>query len=125
MRALFVKELFIWPRFHSLVIQSLKQFEPNVIEIHIPITESMKKIQTNILELMNLTVKEIKKVNKTVELQEITVENCLTKKFHKILQAQLDVIWHQLSYKSRQLVAELRTLRHLILYVYVLKRKYN
>lgn len=27
MRALFVKELYIWPRFHSLVIKSLKQHE--------------------------------------------------------------------------------------------------
>jgi DNA excision repair protein ERCC-4 len=27
MRTLFVKELYIWPRFHSMVIQSLKQYE--------------------------------------------------------------------------------------------------
>lgn len=27
MRALFVKELYLWPRFHSLVIQNLKQYE--------------------------------------------------------------------------------------------------
>lgn len=27
MRTLFVKELYIWPRFHSLVIQSLKKHE--------------------------------------------------------------------------------------------------
>ena len=27
MRALFVKELYIWPRFHSVVIQSLKEHE--------------------------------------------------------------------------------------------------
>lgn len=26
MRTLFVKELYLWPRFHSLVIQSLKQY---------------------------------------------------------------------------------------------------
>lgn len=76
----------------------------------------MKKMQTYILELMNLTVKELKRLNKTVELQEITVENCLTRKFHKILQTQLDSIWHQLSNKSRQLVADLKTLRQLIMY---------
>lgn len=90
-------------------------FQPQVIELHIPISQNMTKIQTYILELMNLTVKELKRVNKTVELQEITVENCLTKKFHKILQLQLDVIWNQLSAKSRQLVADLKTLRHLIM----------
>lgn len=132
MRALFVKELYIWPRFHSLVMQSLQEhqvvfsyinsyteiynsfLQPTVIELHIPISDKMSKIQTCILDLMNLTVKELKRVNKTIELQEITVENCLTKQFHKILQSQLDCIWHQLSVKSKQLIAELKTLRHLI-----------
>ncbi|RZC36084.1 DNA repair endonuclease XPF, partial [Asbolus verrucosus] len=115
MRALFVKELYIWPRFHSMVIQSLKEHEPQVIELHIPISANMAKMQTYILELMNMTVKELKRINKTVELQEITVENCLTKKFQKTLQMQLDGIWHQLSEKSRQLVADLKTLQHLII----------
>lgn len=77
----------------------------------------MLNLQTYILEIMNLTVKELKRINKTVELQEITVENCLMKKFHKILQLQLDSIWHQLSEKSKQLVAELKTFRHLIMYI--------
>ncbi|KAK5647030.1 hypothetical protein RI129_005494 [Pyrocoelia pectoralis] len=115
MRALFLKELYIWPRFHSTVVQSLREREPQVIELQIPISDTMVKIQTCILDLMNLTVKELKRVNKTIELQEITVENCLTKQFHKILQSQLDCIWHQLSTKSKQLVADLKTLRHLIL----------
>lgn len=75
----------------------------------------MLNLQTYILEIMNITVKELKRINKTGELQEITVENCLMKKFQKILQLQLDGIWHQLSEKSKQLVAELKTLRHLIM----------
>ncbi|CAH1964056.1 unnamed protein product [Acanthoscelides obtectus] len=114
MRALFVKDLYLWPRFHSIVVQSLKNFEPNVIELNIPISEKMKKMQTHILDLMNLTVKELKRINKNIEMQEITVENCLTKKFHKLLQAQLDIIWHRLSRKSLQMVSDLKTLRHLL-----------
>ncbi|XP_018577642.1 DNA repair endonuclease XPF [Anoplophora glabripennis] len=115
MRTLFIKELYIWPRFHSLVIENFKRHAPQVVELHVPISEKMKKIQTHILDLMNLTVKELKRINNGLELQEISVENCLTKKFHKILQAQLDVVWHQLSAKSCQLLADLKTLRHLIL----------
>ncbi|CAG9863066.1 unnamed protein product [Phyllotreta striolata] len=114
MRALFVKELYIWPRFHSIVTKNLKERQPIVCELHIPIPEKMKKMQTYLLELMNLTVKELKRINKTIELQEITVENCLTKKFHKILQAQLETIWHQLSKNSLQLVEDLKTLRQLM-----------
>ncbi|CAH0557947.1 unnamed protein product [Brassicogethes aeneus] len=115
MRTVFVKELYIWPRFHSLVIESLKKHQPKVSEFHIPITDKMRKIQTFLLELMNLTVKELKKNNKSVELQEISVENCLTKKFHKIFQLQMDAVWHQLSSKSQQLIADLKTLRHLMI----------
>ncbi|KAK9870502.1 hypothetical protein WA026_008059 [Henosepilachna vigintioctopunctata] len=115
MRNIFVKELYIWPRFHSLIISSLKKHEPQVIELHVPISENMRKTQTYILELMNLTVKELKRVNKTIELEEITTENCLTKKFHKILQMQLDLIWNQLNTRSRQLIYDLKTLRHMII----------
>ncbi|XP_044750246.1 DNA repair endonuclease XPF [Coccinella septempunctata] len=115
MRNIFVKELYIWPRFHSLIISSLKRNEPLVIELHVPISENLQKTQTYILELMNLTVKELKRINKSVELEEITTENCLTKKFHKILQSQLDLIWNQLSTRSRQLISDLKTLRHLII----------
>ncbi|KAI4455174.1 dna repair endonuclease xpf [Holotrichia oblita] len=74
----------------------------------------MLKIQTCILDLMNLTVKELKRINKTLEMQEITVENCISKNFQKILQGQLESVWHQLSCKSKQLVADLKTLQHLI-----------
>ncbi|XP_076270199.1 DNA repair endonuclease XPF mei-9 isoform X1 [Rhynchophorus ferrugineus] len=118
MRALFVKELYIWPRFHLLIRECLKKYEPIVVELHISITDKMKKMQTYILEIMNMTVKELKKLNPTLEMQEITVENCLTKKFHKLLQAELNEIWHQLSNRSCQLIAELKTLRHLLLMLF-------
>lgn len=85
-----------------------------VIELHVPISDTIEDAQAAILDLMNTLVKEIKKINKTLELQEITVENCLTKKFHKILQAQLDHIWYQLSTRTKSLVADLKTLRSLM-----------
>lgn len=118
MRALFVNQLYIWPRFHLLICDCLKKYQPQVIELHIPITDLMKKIQTYILELMNLTVKELKKLNPPLEMQDVTVENCITKNFHKILQAELNMVWHQLSNKSCQLIAELKTLRHLLLLLF-------
>ncbi|GJQ83429.1 mei-9 [Trypoxylus dichotomus] len=114
MRTLFVKELYIWPRFHSTVIQSFKKYEPCIIELHVPTSAIMLKLQTCILDLMNLTIKELKRINKTLEMQEVSVENCISKNFHKILQCQLEGIWHQLSTKSKQLIADLKTLQHLI-----------
>ncbi|XP_050068423.1 DNA repair endonuclease XPF [Anopheles maculipalpis] len=115
MRNLFVKELFIWPRFHMTIQRSLKPYEPAVVEIQIPMTQSMILLQTNLLDLMNYLVKSIKNLNRFVELQEVTVENCVTKKFHKILQAQLDTIWHQLSSQTKLIVADLKVLRSLMI----------
>ncbi|XP_053658492.1 DNA repair endonuclease XPF [Anopheles marshallii] len=115
MRNLFVKELFIWPRFHMTIQRSLKPFEPAVVELQIPMTQNMILLQTNLLDLMNYLVKSIKNLNRFVELQEVTVENCVTKKFHKILQAQLDTIWHQLSSQTKLIVADLKVLRSLMI----------
>lgn len=97
MRNLFVKELFIWPRFHATIQSSLRPYESQTIELHVPMTNKQTLIQTNILDIMNFLVKELKRINRTVDMEEITVENCVTKKFHKILQGQLDCIWHQLN----------------------------
>lgn len=115
MRNLFVRELFLWPRFHALVQNNLKAFEPTSIEFHIPMTPKMIQIQTHLLDLMNFLVKELKRVNQYVDLEEVTVENCVTKRFQKILQSQLDVIWHQLSAKTKLLIADLKVLRSLML----------
>ncbi|XP_058821611.1 DNA repair endonuclease XPF [Topomyia yanbarensis] len=115
MRNLFVKDLFIWPRFHGSVQKSLKPFEPVVVEMQIPMSQNMILLQSNILDIMNYLVKNIKSLNRTVELQEVSVENCVTKKFHKILQAQLDTIWHQLSSQTKLIVADLKALRSLMI----------
>lgn len=115
MRNLFVRELFIWPRFHALVQQSLRSYEPQVIELHVPMSARMTRIQGNILDIMNVVVRELRRINRFVDLAEITVENCLTKRFHNILQAQLDCIWHQLSTKTKTLVADLKVLRSLMM----------
>ena len=115
MRNLFVRELFIWPRFHATIQKALKPFEPQVIELHVPMTNKMNMIQTNILDIMNYLVKELKRINRFVDMQEITVENCVTKKFHKILQSQLNCIWHQLSAQTKLLVADLKVLRSLMM----------
>ncbi|KAL9692207.1 hypothetical protein quinque_000023, partial [Culex quinquefasciatus] len=115
MRNLFVRELFIWPRFHATIQKSLKPYEPVVVELQIPMSQNMILLQANILDIMNYLVKNIKSLNRLVELQEITVENCVTKQFHKILQSQLDSIWHQLSSQTKLIVADLKVLRSLMI----------
>lgn len=114
MKALFVKKLYLWPRFHTLVNNSLEKHKPDVIELHVKITSKMLNIQTSLLDVMNYVIKELKKLNKYLDLDELSVENAIAKKFHKQLQSQLDPVWHQLSSTSKQLLSDLKTLRALL-----------
>ncbi|XP_063242959.1 DNA repair endonuclease XPF [Bacillus rossius redtenbacheri] len=114
MKTLFVKNLYLWPRFHATVHASLEKLKPLVVELHIEMTPAMLQIQAALLDLMNFTVKEIKRCNPTLDTDDLTVENALSKSFHKVLQMQLDPMWHQLSTKTKQLVADLRTLGHIL-----------
>ena len=112
MKTLFVKNLYLWPRFHAIVNNSLKKV--SVVELHLNMTNPMQRLQNCILDLMSFCVKEIKRVNPTLDTDELTVENAISKSFHKLLQYQLDPIWNQLSAKTKQLVADIKTLRSVL-----------
>ncbi|XP_053593687.1 DNA repair endonuclease XPF [Microplitis demolitor] len=114
MKTLFVKELYLWPRFHSVVNASLSTHKPEVIELHAKLTHKMQLIQTSLLDLMNFIVKDLKRLNKFLDFDELTVENAIAKKFHKQLQYQLDPIWHQLGSSTKQLIADLKLLGHFL-----------
>uniref|UniRef100_T1HKQ6 DNA repair endonuclease XPF n=1 Tax=Rhodnius prolixus TaxID=13249 RepID=T1HKQ6_RHOPR len=114
MKTLFVSTLSLWPRFHALVSSTLKQKEPAVIELQLDMTPKMVTIQTAILDCVNFCIKEIKRINPTLDTEEITVENALSKTFYKLLQVQLDPVWNQLNAKTKQLICDLKTLRTVI-----------
>ncbi|CAH2108223.1 unnamed protein product [Euphydryas editha] len=71
MRSLFVTELYLWPRFHGAIIKSLKSRQAEVIEIHVPLTSNMGLIQSCLLDIMNYTVKQLKSINRTLDMQKI------------------------------------------------------
>lgn len=50
-----------------------------------------------------------------LDTDEVTVENALSRSFHKLLQIQLDPVWHRLGPDTKQLLSDLKTLRHLLL----------
>ena len=66
----------------------------------------------------NQSNQELKRLNPSLAANdELSVESALGRAFQKQLQAELDPVWHQLSWKTKQLVADLRTLRTVILYL--------
>nr|CAG4638335.1 EOG090X03DI [Cyclestheria hislopi] len=115
MRSLFVRNLFLWPRFHATIQATFKEHQPDVIELRLPMTQAMVTIQTAILDLIQFTVKELKRINASLDLDDLSVENALSKSFHKVIKFQLEPVWHQLSNKTKQLISDLQTLRTLLL----------
>lgn len=116
MKSLFVRRLYLWPRFHLSVSDVLEENPPCVVDIRMPLTSAMAGIQTAIVEVMDACLKELRKTNK-IDVEELTVENGLLKSFDEIVRSQLDPIWHTLGWKTKQLVGDLKTLRKLADYL--------
>lgn len=114
MRNLFVKNLYLWPRFHAIVASSIEKTKPEVFEIHVQMTPAVTSIQMSLLDLMSITVKELKHINPSLDTDELTVENAIAKSFDKIIKYQLEPVWHQLTSKSKRLISDLKLLRSVL-----------
>ncbi|XP_076856443.1 DNA repair endonuclease XPF [Brachyhypopomus gauderio] len=117
MRNLFVKKLFLWPRFQASVNTLLDRHKPDVVELHVPLTPAMRAIQSSILDIMNACLKELKRYNPTLEAEDLSLENTLGNAFEKTIRHYLDPLWHQLGAKTKSLVQDLKILRTLLLYL--------
>ena len=114
MKHLFCKKVFLWPRFHSNILASLEKHSPEVLEIGVELTESMRKIQSSLLEIVAACLRELKSDNSGIDTDDFTLENSLGRSFDRSIRVQLDPYWNQLSFKTKRLVSDLRTLRMLL-----------
>ncbi|XP_072312281.1 DNA repair endonuclease XPF [Eucyclogobius newberryi] len=117
MRNLFVKKLFLWPRFQASVNSALERHKPDVVELHVSLTPAMRAIQSSILDIMGACLKELKRYNPTLEAEDLSLENTLGNAFEKTIRHYLDPLWHQLGAKTKGLVQDLKVLRVLLLYL--------
>jgi DNA excision repair protein ERCC-4 len=124
MRVLFLKKLFLWPRFRLEIAKSLENaIQPNVLEISLALTNSMKIIQNSILVAMEISLSDLKKScpfienNSLFEKDYFNLENGLFASFDYFLKSLLDSEWHRLSFKTKQLMTDLTTLRKLLDYL--------
>ncbi|XP_057681747.1 DNA repair endonuclease XPF [Corythoichthys intestinalis] len=117
MRNLFVKKLYLWPRFQASVNTALDRHKPDVVELHVSLTPSMRAIQSSILDIMGACLKELKRYNPTLEAEDLSLENTLSNAFDKTIRHYLDPLWHQLGAKTKALVQDLKVLRVLLLYL--------
>ncbi|OPJ79432.1 DNA repair endonuclease XPF [Patagioenas fasciata monilis] len=117
MRNLFVRKLYLWPRFHIAVNSFLEKHKPEVVEIHVSMTPAMLAIQTAILDILNACLRELKRYNPALEAEDLSLENAIGKAFDKTIRHYLDPLWHQLGAKTKSLVQDLKILRTLLLYL--------
>ncbi len=130
LKLLKVNKVFLWPRFHIEVTNSLYNINnsnnnnkkdssansTSVIEINVELTDLMKEIQTAILQCIEASISELKKLNQSlnIDMEDWNVDNFLNDNFIQMIRTQLDPQWHRISSSSKQLVTDLSTLRYLL-----------
>uniref|UniRef100_A0A8C5GG57 DNA repair endonuclease XPF n=1 Tax=Gouania willdenowi TaxID=441366 RepID=A0A8C5GG57_GOUWI len=117
MRNLFVKKLYLWPRFQVSVNAALDRHKPDVVELHVSLTPAMRAIQSSILDIMSACLKELKRYNPSLQAEDLSLENTLGSAVEKTIRHYLDPLWHQLGAKTKALVQDMKVLRVLLLYL--------
>ena len=121
MKALHLRSLALYPRFHLAVQASLSSAaaaSPDVHEMYQPLTPAMDLIQRALIECIDLCLSALKQENKLgASILNVTIDTGLTTAFDVIVRRELDPIWHKVSPRSRQLVADLAALRQCISYL--------
>lgn len=117
MKSLFLRKVHLWPRFQLNVSENLSQTNNDVIELRQPMTPALDTIQTALVQCMEETLAELRRSNPSLDLGELKLENTFFKSFDRIVRHQLDPIWHNVSFASKQLVGDLKILRQLLTYV--------
>mmetsp|Transcript_50004 Transcript_50004/g.56630 ORF Transcript_50004/g.56630 Transcript_50004/m.56630 type:complete len:1000 (-) Transcript_50004:111-3110(-) len=115
LKALQIRHLYLYPRFHVAIKNELEQNTPHIHELHQDLSPSMKEIQTAIVTAVQACMKELKKSTPFVEWvsDDLAIENCVTRAFDRAVTRQLEKDWHRLKPQTKQLVTDLRTLRTL------------
>lgn len=119
LKALYIRRLILYPRFHSSIANELDQQPPLVEELHQELSPRMKDIQGAIAACVMTVIRELKGSTSKLEWSDadLNIENCVTKAFDQAISRQLAPDWHRLKPQTKQLVQDLRTLRKLFQYL--------
>ena len=114
LHCLSVDKMFLWPRFHKDIIETLKANPPEVIELAQPLTDSMEKIQSGIVKVMQMCLRHLGRIAK-IDVSECTVAKGLLQSFDHFLMERLNPQWSLVDFKSKQMIHDLKILRRLLL----------
>jgi DNA excision repair protein ERCC-4 len=117
LKHLYVRNVYLYPRFHVAINACLEKHQPEVYEIEVGFSPSMKIMQVALLVALEATVKELQRSTKSLDAADLTMDKALAKSFSSFIRRQLDPLWHKLPVKTKQLVGDLSTLRQLLAYL--------
>lgn len=115
MRNLFLRKPSLWPRFQVTVAESLEgRKKAEVIELEIPMTDKMRDIQNAVLECVEANIRELKKANSGLDIEDWTVDSALHQDFDVAIRRQLEHMWHRVTSRTKQIVSDLAVLRSIL-----------
>mmetsp|Transcript_31104 Transcript_31104/g.41503 ORF Transcript_31104/g.41503 Transcript_31104/m.41503 type:complete len:897 (-) Transcript_31104:112-2802(-) len=118
LKGLFVRRLYLYPRFHVDIVEELEKYPPKVDELHQQLTPLMKEIQGALAAAVQACIRQLKSSTNLIEwTDDLTVENCVTNNFDRSISRQLEHDWHRLKPQTKNLVYDLRTIRTLFQYL--------
>jgi DNA excision repair protein ERCC-4 len=108
LKALQVRRLHLYPRFHDVVRKELEASAPDIEEMHQPLSPAMKEIQSSIVAAVQTCMRELKNMTPFVEWTstDLALENCVTSSFDRAVHHQLEKEWHKLKPQTKQLSSE-------------------
>ena len=116
LKALGIRNMYLYPRFHHAIRDELERQPPEVSELHQKLSPLQQDMQAALVVAVQSCLRELKSAAPTL-LQwtdsELSIENCVTNNFDRTIAKQLEPEWHKLHPSTKQLVQDLRTLRTL------------
>jgi DNA excision repair protein ERCC-4 len=116
MKSLYVKKLYLWPRFHVTVSGALTANTVDLVELKQNMSPSLAGVQSAVIDAIDACLVEIRKSNK-VDCSELNMETVLLATFDTTVRRQLAPVWNKVGAKTKQLVEDLKTLRKLLGFV--------
>ncbi|RKP00956.1 hypothetical protein CXG81DRAFT_12593 [Caulochytrium protostelioides] len=119
MKTLFLRRVFLWPRFHTDVAQTLSQAgRTHLVEIRVPLSPAMRAMQDALLACIETCISDLKKgatrAGALLDLDQISIEHALFPAFDLRIRAMIAPLWHKTGPRTRQLLQDITTLRSLL-----------
>ncbi|CAF2914166.1 unnamed protein product [Rotaria sp. Silwood2] len=117
MKNLFLRNVYLYPRFHVTIRSTFEHCSPDVIELQVSLTLLMTDIQVSLMELINACLQELRSSTAWIDNDILTVDQAILNSFERLIHLQLQPIWNQVSIRTKQLLNDIKTLRLFVLYL--------